>query len=130
VRWRLRQAPRVDPASVSPFERAVMRFNASPAGREVAGLVRTLGTPLVSVGAAAGAREQARITVAWELSWYQWTVDLGEGVRPVARLAQGGEVDQLDAPARQWNASVAEGGRIVLAAPARRRSVAARRVHR
>ena len=107
-----------------------MRFNASPAGREVAGLVRTLGTPLVSVGAAAGAREQARITVAWELSWYQWTVDLGEGVRPVARLAQGGEVDQLDAPARQWNASVAEGGRIVLAAPARRRSVAARRVHR
>jgi hypothetical protein len=83
----------------------------------VAGLVRTLGTPRVSVGAAAGAPDEVRITVAWELSWYQWGVDLGSDSRPVFQLGKGGEIDQLDSAARQWNAAVVEGGRIVLATP-------------
>jgi hypothetical protein len=129
VRWRLRHAPRVDPASLTPFERAAMLFNASEAGREVSGLVRTLGTPMVSVGASAGSREEARITVAWELSWYQWAVDLGEEARPVAVLAKGSELEQLDPAARQWNASV-DGGRVVVAAPARRRGAAGLRARR
>ena len=110
--------PPLDPSPLSPFERAAARFNASEAGHTVAGLVRTLGTPWVSVGASAGAPGEVRITVAWELSWYQWGIDLGDELRPVFELDKGGELDQLDAAARQWNASVAEGGRLVLAAPA------------
>ncbi len=86
------------------FELAVSRFNASEAARVVAGLARTLGRPRVSVGAAAGGSEEARITVAWDLTWYQWTVSGGERERPVAELAHGTEIDQLDAAARQWNA--------------------------
>ena len=115
---------RIDPgpAQLSPFERAVARFNASEASRTVGGLVRTLGAPWVSVGASAGAPREIRITVAWELSWYQWGVDLGDELRPVFQIDKGLEMDQLDSAARQWNASAVEGGRILLVAPARRRA--------
>jgi hypothetical protein len=91
-------------AAADSFDLAVTRFNASEAARTVAGLTRTLGEPRVSIGAAAGAPEAARITVAWELTWYQWAVASGEREQPVAELAHGTELEQLDAPARQWNA--------------------------
>ena len=86
------------------FELAASRFNASEAARTVAGLTRTLGEPRVSIGAAAGTADAARITVAWDLTWYQWAVASGEREQPVAELARGTEIDQLDAAARQWNA--------------------------
>ena len=115
---------RIDPqpALLSPFERAIARFNASEASRTVGGLVRTLGAPWVSVGASAGAPKEIRITVAWELSWYQWGIDLGDELRPVFQIDKGLEMDQLDSAARQWNASAVEGGRIILVSPARQRS--------
>jgi hypothetical protein len=91
-------------AAADTFELAVARFNASEAARTVAGLTRTLGEPRVSIGSVAGAAGAARVTVAWELTWYQWAVAAGEEERPVAELAKGTEVDQLDAAARQWNA--------------------------
>jgi hypothetical protein len=91
-------------ASAERFELAVDRFNASEAARTVAGLTRTLGEPRVSIGAAAGSADAARVTVAWELTWYQWAVASGESERPVAELARGTEIEQLDAAARQWNA--------------------------
>ena len=91
-------------AAADSFELAVTRFNASEAARTVAGLTRTLGEPRISIGAAAGTADAARITVAWELTWYQWAVASGERERPVAELARGTEIDQLDAAARQWNA--------------------------
>jgi hypothetical protein len=130
VRWRRRHTHEAESAASTPFERAAMRFNASEAGRTVAGLVRALGTPSVSVGASAGKPNQVRVTVAWELSWYQWGVDVGADPRPVVEVAKGSEIDQLDSAARQWNASVREGGRIVLVAPQRRRRAAGSPVRR
>jgi hypothetical protein len=96
--------------------RAVARFNASEAARTVAGLTRTLGEPWVSVGASAGSPSEVRITVAWELSWYQWGVDLSDESRPVFVLDKGSEIDQLDGSARQWNATAAS-GQVLLGAP-------------
>jgi len=123
VRLRLpqRRERQPDVAGLEPFEQAVVRFNASEAGHAVAGLVRTLGAPSVSVGASAGAADEVRITVAWELSWYQWGVDLGDESRPVFELGKGGQVGELDFAARQWNASALEEGRVVLAPPRPRR---------
>ncbi|HYG95809.1 MAG TPA: hypothetical protein VD741_01760 [Solirubrobacterales bacterium] len=100
---------------MTPFQRALVRFNASEAGHSVAGLVRTLGVPRASVGASAGVPGEVRITVAWELSWYQWGVDVDDELRPVFEIAKGGEIHQLDAAARQWNASVGKDGRLRLA---------------
>jgi hypothetical protein len=104
------------------FEHAAARFNASEAGHTVRGLVKTLGDPWVSVGAAAGAADEVRVTVAWELSWYQWGVDLGDETRPVYELGRGREIAEIDAAARQWNASVLDGGRVAIVAPDRRRA--------
>ncbi|MGE5408989.1 MAG: hypothetical protein ACM3NV_10295 [Syntrophothermus sp.] len=115
-----RRAPEIPEAELTTFELAAARFNASEAARTVAGLVRTLGEPRVSVGASAGTPAQARVTVAWELTWYQWGVALGAEPRPVRLLAKGGEIGEIDYPARQWNAHVAGDGQIVLAAATRR----------
>ncbi len=104
----------LDLEDLTPFERATARFNASEAAHTVAGLVRTLGEPRVSVGASAGRAEEVRITVAWELSWYQWGVDVGAEERAVRVIASGVEVAELDAAARQWNASAVDGGHVVL----------------
>ena len=113
LRGLLHPEPPFDPAAAGPFDLAAVRFNASEVGRTVARLTRTLGTPLVSVGAAAGKPGVVRVTVAWELSWYQWGVDV-DGSRPVYEIAKGGEVDQLDPAARQWNARVGEDGKLRL----------------
>lgn len=112
---RARPLPAPDDSAPSAFGRAVARFNASEAGRTVAGLTRTLGVPRASVGASAGAPGEVRVTIAWELSWYQWGVDIGDELRPVFELGKGSEIDQLDAAARQWNAVVAEDGSLRLA---------------
>lgn len=103
------------------LERAIARFNASEAARTVAGLMRTLGTPQVSIGSAAGSPSLVRISVAWELCWYQWGVDLGDELRAVFQLDKGVEIEQLDGSARQWNARAEDGGRLALGLPRTRR---------
>jgi hypothetical protein len=112
---------RPDPeATESPqgrLDRATARFNASDVARTVAGLMRTLGPPRVSIGSAAGSPSEVRITVAWELCWYQWGVDLGDELRAVFQLGKGDELEQLDGSARQWNARAEEGGRLALGLP-------------
>jgi hypothetical protein len=103
-------------------ERAIARFNSSDAARTVAGLMRSLGEPSVSIGAAAGSPSEVRVTVAWELCWYQWGVDLGDEMRAVFALDKGSEVEQLDGSARQWNARAGEGGRLAIGTPQAKRS--------
>jgi hypothetical protein len=116
VRLRLpqRRDRPLDADELTPFELAAARFNASDAGHTVSGLVRTLGDPRVSVGAAAGTAAEVRVTVAWELSWYQWGVDLGDELRPVQELAKGREISEIDYAARQWNASASADGQIIV----------------
>lgn len=115
-----RAEPEVAESPRGRLERAADRFNAGDAARTVAGLMRTLGDPWVSIGSAAGSPSEVRVTVAWELGWYQWGVDLGDELRPVFRIDKGDELDQLDRSARQWNASAGPGGRIALGAGADR----------
>jgi len=104
------------------LERAVSRFNSSEQARTVAGLMRTLGEPWVSVGAAAGSPSEVRITIAWELTWYQWGIDLGDQLRTAFPIDRGDELRQLDASARQWNARADSEGQLRLGAPAQGRT--------
>ena len=110
----------IDSSSVR-LERAVELFNASRAGRTAAGLTRSLGPPRASVGAAAGSSTLVRITVAWELCWYQWAVDQAGRV---TEIGKGEDVEQLDRSARHWNAGVGKHGQLIFGAagrqPARR----------
>jgi hypothetical protein len=99
------------------LEQAIARFNASEAARTVGGLIRSLGVPWVSVGAVAGSTSEVRVTIAWDLCWYQWGVDLADDSRPVFQIETGSEVEQLDGSARQWNAGYGEGGEVSLGVP-------------
>jgi hypothetical protein len=104
----------VPESSKSRLQRAIDRFNESEESRTVSGLMRTLGPPWVSIGSISGSTSEVRITVAWELSWYQWGVDLKDELRPVYQLDKGHEVPELDGPAQQWNASAHEDGTLLL----------------
>lgn len=79
-------------------------FNSSGQARKVAGLLRSLGEPRVSVRLPGP--NTALIVVAWDLSWYRWRVK-GE---TVSELAKGNEISELPASDREWNASAAEDG--------------------
>lgn len=108
--------PDVTESSLARLERAVTRFNGSQPARTVAGLIRTLGEPSVSIGSAAGSPSEVRITVAWDLGWYQWGVDIADELRPVFQIDKGDEIEQLDGSARQWNANAGANGAIALGA--------------
>lgn len=91
---------------------AVEGFNAGPGPRKVAGLIRSLGEPRVAVRANGAAK--AVVTVAWEISWYQWEVAVDGGAREVREVRKGSEVSELEASERGWNATAADDGTIRL----------------
>ena len=98
--------------------RAVEQFNASEQSRTVAGLMRSLGLPRAAVRSIAGKPARAHVTVAWELSWYRWEVEL-EGEERVREIGKGSEVEELAEDERRWNASVSEDGTLRLRAARR-----------
>jgi hypothetical protein len=53
--------------------------------------------------------------VAWELSWYQFSVDLSDGREPVRLRGQGHELSELPEDSRDWNCEVGEDGAMSLA---------------
>ena len=91
---------------------ALAAFNASNHRRTVAGLTRTLGPPRASALAirASSGLPGARLTVAWELTWYQWEIGPGRGGPEVRESGKGETIDQLGAADRTWNLLVAADG--------------------
>jgi hypothetical protein len=99
------------------MRRALERFNAAREKRVVAGLIRSLGEPRVTVRVAEGA--SAVVTVAWELSWYQWEISAnGDGA--VREAGKGSEVSELPEHDRAWNASAKPDGTLRLQSAKRR----------
>jgi hypothetical protein len=94
--------------------RALELFNTSEHPRTVAGIARTLGTPHASASTSEASAAEVLLTVAWELSWYQFGVDLSDGREPVRLRNQGQELSELAAEVQEWNCEVAMDGRIQL----------------
>ncbi len=87
-------------------------FNGSEHPRTIAGLSRSLGEPratAIAVRTASG-HPGARITVAWDLAWYQWEVGPGKRGPEIRQIAKGETIDQLRASDRNWNLSVGDDG--------------------
>ena len=78
------------------------------------GELRTLGTPCVCASTAEPSPAEVMVTVAWELSWYQYSIDLSDSNAPVREHGRGHELDELPEGAREWNATADEQGRIAL----------------
>lgn len=95
-------------------ERALELFNNSEHVRTIGGISRTLGEPWVSASPMADAPSEVSITVAWELSWYHYRVDLGDAADPVTLVNKGQELDELDESMRDWNASSLGDGRLAV----------------
>jgi hypothetical protein len=94
-------------------ERAVEVFNDTEHPRTIAGIARSLGEPWVNVTVGSSPSEVA-VVVAWELSWYRYSVDLGAEIDPVTLVEKGFELDELEDWERAWNAAAARDGRLVL----------------
>jgi hypothetical protein len=91
----------------------VSAFNRSPYRRAVAGISKSLGDPLVSVVPLAGTRPDVVVTVAWDISWYQYRVDVSAG-GAVRLEGRGDDPDDLSHRWRVWNAHATSDGRVTL----------------
>lgn len=106
-----RPAPEASPADAELAE-ALRTFNFSDHRRTVAGLTRTLGPPRAGALAieTSGGVPGFRVTVAWELTWYQWEIAAGEHGIEVRESGKGETIDQLRAENRDWNLLVGNDG--------------------
>jgi hypothetical protein len=91
---------------------AADHFNASQFRRTVGGIAKSLGVPRVSITPLSGVNQEIVITVAWDISWYQYRVTPDSG-QPVRLAERGHEPDDLDASFTGWNAHVEADGRVV-----------------
>jgi hypothetical protein len=87
-------------------------FNASDYRRTVGGIAKSLGEPRVSIVPLSGVTGELVVTVAWDISWYQYRVT-PESAQPVRLAERGHEVSDLDPSFKRWNAHVGEDGRLV-----------------
>jgi hypothetical protein len=98
------------------LEQALAAFNAGEYPRRVSGVARSLGAPVVSVRSAEHHEEVVRIVVAWELCWYRYEVDLGDGSSAAAiATGQGTELSELAREECEGNAVAQDTGAIILA---------------
>ena len=94
------------------IRRAFESFNTSEYRATVRSLIRSLGGPYVCAVTTDDDPSQVRITVAWELSWYQYEVDLTADGEAVRELGRGQEFDELTPEDQAWNAHAAEDGEL------------------
>jgi hypothetical protein len=102
---------RLSDAEVALLEAADL-FNASAYRRTVGGIAKSLGEAKASIVPLSGASGELAVTVAWDLSWYQYRVS-PESAQPVRLERRGHELDELDAGFKAWNAEVEDEGRLV-----------------
>src|SRR5579862_3561038 len=87
-------------------------FNGSAYRRTVGGIAKSLGEPHASIVPLSGTSGELAVTVAWELSWYQYRVS-PESAQPVRLERRGHELEELEEGYKDWNAQVEDEGRLV-----------------
>jgi hypothetical protein len=101
---------------LSPPELAVVEaadlFNASAFRRTVGGIAKSLGAPRASIIPLSGLNAEMVVTIAWDLSWYQYRVSL-DSAQPVRLAERGHELSELSSQHKDWNAHVEDDGRLV-----------------
>ena len=118
-----RPRPAADPVVAEPILRRLSEpelqmveaadiFNASDYRRTVGGIAKSLGEPRASIVPLSGVSGALVVTVAWDISWYQYRV-LPDSAQPVRLAERGHEVTDLDPSFKRWNAHVEDDGRLV-----------------
>ena len=86
-------------------------FNGSAFRRTVAGIAKSLGEPKASVVPLSGVNAEVVVTVAWDISWYQYRVTPESG-QPVRLAERGHDPRELETMFTSWNARLTPDGRI------------------
>lgn len=102
---------RLSNEEVSILEAAEL-FNGSSYRRTVGGIAKSLGDAKASVIPLSGTNGEIAVTVAWDLSWYQYRVS-PESQQPVRLERRGHELEELEESFKDWNAHVEDEGRLV-----------------
>jgi hypothetical protein len=101
---------------LSPREQQLVEaadiFNASDYRRTVGGIGKSLGEPRASIVPLSGVSGELIVTVAWDISWYQYRVT-PESAQPVRLAERGHELGDLEITYQRWNAHVEDDGRLV-----------------
>ncbi|MGH3072050.1 MAG: hypothetical protein ACRDNB_07240 [Gaiellaceae bacterium] len=87
-------------------------FNSSAHRRTVAGVAKSLGAPKASIVPLSGVSGEMVVTVAWEISWYQYRV-LPDAAQPVRLVERGHDLDELERTFQEWNAQLDDIGRLM-----------------
>jgi hypothetical protein len=87
-------------------------FNASPHRRTVAGVAKSLGPPQASIVPLSGVSGEMVITVAWEISLYQYRVS-PDAPQPLRLAERGHDLEELEQSFQGWNAHLADDGRLM-----------------
>ena len=87
-------------------------FNSSAYRRTVAGVAKSLGAPKSSIVPLSGVSGEMIVTVAWEISWYQYRVS-PDAAQPVRLVERGHDLEELEAGFQEWNAHLADDGRLM-----------------
>ncbi len=101
---------------LSPREQQMVEaadiFNSSDYRRTVGGIAKSLGKPRASIVLLSGLSGELVVTVAWDISWYQYRVSQ-DSVQPVRLADRGHDPADLEPPFTAWNAHLGEDGRIL-----------------
>lgn len=87
-------------------------FNGSSYRRTVGGIAKSLGDAKASIVPLSGDAGELAVTVAWDLSWYQYRIS-PDSAQPVRLERRGHELDELEETFKAWNAHVEDEGRLV-----------------
>ena len=87
-------------------------FNASDYRRTVGGIAKSLGEPKASIIPLSGVSGELVVTIAWDISWYQYRVS-PESAQQVKLAERGHELSELDPTYKRWNAHIEDEGRLV-----------------
>jgi hypothetical protein len=86
-------------------------FNESAFRRTIAGIAKSLGAPKASIVPLSGTSAEVVLTVAWDISWYQYRVAPDSG-QPVRLAERGHDPRELEGMFTGWNAKLTNDGRI------------------
>jgi hypothetical protein len=100
---------------LTPSEHAIVEaaevFNESAYRRTIAGIAKSLGHARVSLLPLSGVNPEVVVTIAWEISWYQYRV-VFDSAQPVRLAERGYELDELDPRFQEWNGHLGDEGRL------------------
>jgi hypothetical protein len=86
-------------------------FNESAFRRTIAGIAKSLGAPKASIVPLSGTSSDVVLTVAWDISWYQYRI-APEAGQPVRLAERGHDPHELESLFTGWNARLTQDGRI------------------